>query len=100
MVFESLSYREHLGAGWLIFNRPDELNSLTADLLGAISDRLEEAAADPTLRALVFTGAGRAFCAGADLKSLDALPQAKRDQQTAIFLAQASTTFTAIANFP
>jgi enoyl-CoA hydratase len=100
MLLECLSYHKHLGAGWLMLNRPDELNSLTADLLGAISERLEEAAADQTLRALVFTGAGRAFCAGADLKSLDALPQAERDQRTAVFLAQASATFTAIVNFP
>ena len=100
MAFESLSYREHLGAGWLTLNRPDELNSLTADLLSAITDRLEEAAANPRLTALVITGAGRAFCAGADLKSLDTLPQAERDHRTAIFLAHASTTFTAIANFP
>ncbi|MEH2613020.1 enoyl-CoA hydratase/isomerase family protein [Bradyrhizobium sp. AZCC 1693] len=97
---EPLSYRKHLGAGWLTLNRPDELNSLTADLLRAISDRLEEAASDSTLKALVFTGAGRAFCAGADLKVIDALPQAERDQRTAAFLAQASTTFTAVANFP
>lgn len=95
-----LSYRRHLGAGWVTLNRPDDLNSLTADLLHAIDARLGEAAADPTLGALVFTGAGRAFCAGADLKVLDALPQAERDLATAAFLAQASATFTAIANFP
>jgi enoyl-CoA hydratase/carnithine racemase len=77
---DDLSYRKHLGAGWLTLNRPSDLNSLTADLLHAISARLEEAAADPTLAAVVFTGAGRAFCAGADLKVLDALPQAERDQ--------------------
>ena len=97
---EVLSYHKHLGAGWLTLNRPGELNSLTTDLLHALSARLGEAAADPTLPALVFTGAGRAFCAGADLKVLDALPQAERDQATAAFLVQASATFTAIANFP
>jgi enoyl-CoA hydratase/carnithine racemase len=97
---DDLLYRKHLGAGWLTLNRPGDMNSLTADLLHAISARLEEAAADPTLAALVFTGAGRAFCAGADLKVLEALPQAERDQTTAAFLALASATFTAIANFP
>jgi enoyl-CoA hydratase len=97
---DDLSYRKHLGAGWLTLNRPSDMNSLTADLLHAISARLEEAAADPTLVVLVFTGAGRAFCAGADLKVLDALPQAERDRTTAAFLALASATFTAIADFP
>jgi enoyl-CoA hydratase/carnithine racemase len=95
-----LSFRKHLGAGWLTLNRPGHLNSLTADLLHAISARLREAAADPTLAALVITGAGRAFCAGADLKFLDTLPEAERELTTTAFLAQASATFTAIANFP
>jgi len=95
-----LCYRKHLGAGWLTLNRPADLNSLTADLLREIAARLTEAATDPTLAALVFTGAGRAFCAGADLKVLDALPQAERDKSTAALLALASATFTAIADFP
>jgi enoyl-CoA hydratase/carnithine racemase len=95
-----LSFRRHLGAGWLTLNRPGDLNSLTADLLHAISARLGEAAVDPTLAALVITGAGRAFCAGADLKFLDTLPEAERELTTTAFLAQASATFTAIADFP
>ena len=97
---EALSYRQHHGAGWLTLNRPSELNSLTPELLHAIRARLVEAAADPTLAALVFTGAGRAFCAGADLKFLSALPEAERGATTTAFLAQASTTLTAIADFP
>lgn len=48
-------------------NRPDKLNSFTETMHGALSTALEEAAADLDCRALVLTGAGRAFCAGQDL---------------------------------
>jgi enoyl-CoA hydratase/carnithine racemase len=96
---EILSYRRRGAAGWLTLNRPNEMNSLTPDLLRAIASRLAEAAMDSNVTALVFTGAGRAFCAGADLKFLEALPSAERDHATAAFLAQATATFTAVANF-
>ena len=52
----------------LTFNRPHRLNALDAALRSAIADALGEAAADPAIPAVVFTGAGeRAFCAGQDL---------------------------------
>ncbi|WP_240648096.1 enoyl-CoA hydratase-related protein [Pararobbsia silviterrae] len=51
----------------ITLNRPAALNSLTREMLAAWLDALEQAAADPAVRALVITGAGRAFCAGQDL---------------------------------
>jgi enoyl-CoA hydratase/carnithine racemase len=55
------------------FNRPESLNSLTVAMDGEYRQILTEAAADPEVRAIVVTGAGRAFCAGADVSALDAL---------------------------
>lgn len=49
-------------------NRPDALNSLTDEMKTALRDGLQELAGDPAVRAVVLTGAGRAFCAGQDLK--------------------------------
>ena len=49
----------------LTLNRPDALNSLTQELLGELGDALEAAATDERVRAIVLTGAGRGFCAGA-----------------------------------
>jgi enoyl-CoA hydratase len=51
----------------LTLNRPDALNALSPELLEALSGRLAEVEADSKLRALVVTGAGRAFVAGADI---------------------------------
>ncbi|WP_283161949.1 crotonase/enoyl-CoA hydratase family protein [Pseudonocardia sp. Ae707_Ps1] len=64
---------ERRGAVALItLNRPRSMNAVNADLARAAGDALAEFTADPTLRAAVITGAGRAFCAGADLKELAA----------------------------
>ena len=55
--------------GWrkLILNRPGRLNSVNAEMHSALSRALAEVRADAAARALLLTGAGRAFCAGQDL---------------------------------
>lgn len=52
----------------LTLNRPDSLNSLDTALKVALLEAVQDAAADPQCRALLITGAGRAFCVGQDLK--------------------------------
>ncbi|MBI3484008.1 MAG: enoyl-CoA hydratase [Acidobacteria bacterium] len=51
----------------LTMNRPDKMNALNIELTAALLDAFHRAAADPEIRAIVLTGAGRAFCAGGDL---------------------------------
>jgi enoyl-CoA hydratase len=51
---------------------PERRNSLTAELVDAISAAMDELERSPAVGALVVTGAGRAFCAGAELASLEA----------------------------
>jgi 2-(1,2-epoxy-1,2-dihydrophenyl)acetyl-CoA isomerase len=51
----------------MTLNRPEILNSLTAEMLCLLAERLEELQQDDETRAVLITGAGRAFCAGADL---------------------------------
>ncbi|RZN03719.1 enoyl-CoA hydratase [Bradyrhizobium genosp. SA-3] len=60
---------ERSGAAlWLKLNRPHALNALTASLVKALIRAMNSAVADDAVRVIVLTGAGRAFCAGADLK--------------------------------
>jgi enoyl-CoA hydratase/carnithine racemase len=62
---------ERRGAVTLItFNRPDRLNAWNAALEQAYFALLDEAEDDPEVRAIVVTGAGRGFCAGADMEDL------------------------------
>ncbi|WP_406729119.1 crotonase/enoyl-CoA hydratase family protein [Streptomyces sp. GD-15H] len=66
----TLERRGHVGV--ITLNRPQAMNAVNSALSAAVGAALEEIAADPDLRVGVITGAGRAFCAGADLKELAA----------------------------
>lgn len=54
---------------WIRLSRPRELNALTRDQMLELGDAVSRIEADKTTRVVVLTGEGRAFCAGADLKS-------------------------------
>ena len=58
----------------LTLNRPQAFNALNAALLSALQNALDEAAKDESLRAVVLAAAGKAFCAGHDLKEMRAAP--------------------------
>jgi enoyl-CoA hydratase/carnithine racemase len=60
-------YTVEAGVASVTFNRPEKLNALTPDMLSGFFVRVAEAAADPAVRVIVITGAGRGFCAGLDL---------------------------------
>jgi enoyl-CoA hydratase/carnithine racemase len=61
-------YRTEEGVGIITLNRPERLNAINHDLLRGLIGTLETAKADATVASVVLTGAGRAFCAGEDLK--------------------------------
>jgi crotonobetainyl-CoA hydratase len=54
----------------ITLNRPEARNAINASVSIAVGDALEEAQNDPEVRAVVITGAGQTFCAGADLKAI------------------------------
>lgn len=70
MVYEAILYDTREGVGIITLNRPDALNAITAEMLNELLDALERAERDEAVRALVLTGAGRAFCAGQDVRVL------------------------------
>jgi len=55
-------------AAWITLDRPENRNALSPELVSELGAHLRNASDDPAVRAIVLTGAGRAFCAGADLK--------------------------------
>lgn len=58
------------GIATLTLNRPDRLNALSADMLRELTSTLSRLADDDAVGAIVITGAGRAFCAGGDVKDM------------------------------
>lgn len=61
------------GVAVLTFNRPERLNAWTPELQTRYFDLLDECAGREDVRAIVLTGAGRGFCAGADMQNLQAI---------------------------
>jgi enoyl-CoA hydratase len=59
----------------LTLNRPDNLNTMTAELCEALHEELRRTASDRGCRAVILTGAGRGFCAGLDLAGYGAAPE-------------------------
>lgn len=58
------------GIATLTLNRPGQLNALSAELLHALGDEIEQLRTDDDIGVVILTGAGRAFCAGLDLKEM------------------------------
>lgn len=56
------------GVATITLNRPDSLNSATAEMADTVRGALDEIANNPAVRCVVITGEGRAFCAGQDLR--------------------------------
>ncbi len=70
----------------ITLNRPEHLNALTLSMQDELLSALQEADSDPEVRAMVLTGAGRAFCAGIDMSSGataadDTVPQDLREEK-------------------
>lgn len=64
------------GVATITFNRPDVRNAMTVELTNAFSEAVEELKDDRAVRAVVVTGAGKAFCAGGDLSWIQPGPDA------------------------
>ena len=63
------------GVATLVLNRPRQYNALSGELLAALERELDAIAADESVRVVIVTGAGNAFCAGHDLREMRALGQ-------------------------
>jgi len=68
MSYETIIWEQNGGVGRLTLNRPDRLNAWTTEFGMELKEVLEGPAADPSVRAILISGAGRGFSSGADLK--------------------------------
>jgi 2-(1,2-epoxy-1,2-dihydrophenyl)acetyl-CoA isomerase len=60
------------GVAWLTLNRPERLNAFSPEMLRALREALQRLGSDAEVGAIVITGAGRGFCAGGDVKTMEA----------------------------
>jgi len=85
MPYEHILYDVDDRVATLTLNRPDQLNAFTNRMVREMIDAFDRAEADDGVRAVIVTGAGRGFCAGADLSSGAAtFAKGGSDEQTAV----------------
>jgi 2-(1,2-epoxy-1,2-dihydrophenyl)acetyl-CoA isomerase len=77
--FSSILFLVVNNVATITLNRPDKLNSFTRQMHGELRAAMQIVESDPTIRCLVITGAGRAFCAGQDLADLSFEPESRTD---------------------
>ena len=76
MSYQNILFTIEDGVAQLTLNRPDKLNSFTEAMHLEVRSALDSLEADPSVRVLVLTGAGRGFCAGQDLSDRAVAPDA------------------------
>jgi enoyl-CoA hydratase/carnithine racemase len=87
-MYDTLDLRREGHLTWLMLNRPDALNAMSTTLVRELRQFLWELPGDTQTRVLVLRGAGRAFCAGLDLKEQPSGERAGGDSVTAGLRAQ------------
>jgi len=77
MPYENILFDQDAGIATITLNRPDKLNAYTTEMGDEVTHAIRSVQRDEKVRVLILTGAGRAFCAGADLEHLKAHQQGK-----------------------
>src|SRR5881275_935479 len=72
-MYENINIEFDAGIVTITLNRPEKLNALAGHMRRDLAEALEHAGSDPEVRVVVLTGAGRAFCTGADVRRMSEL---------------------------
>ena len=70
-MYNTILFEIKQHVAWITMNRPDKLNAFTFEMSKEMNDALKKAERDSDVRAIVITGAGRAFCSGQDIEDID-----------------------------
>jgi 2-(1,2-epoxy-1,2-dihydrophenyl)acetyl-CoA isomerase len=84
MTYDRIVLAREQGLATLTLNAPDKLNAVSRKMIAELKDCWEQLAADSSVRAVLLTGAGRGFCAGADLSDPDRDSGAAADSGAAL----------------
>lgn len=83
MSYSDILYRVESGVAVVTLNRPDKLNAWRTEMDADVRAAMKAASDDPDVRVIVLTGAGRGFCAGADMSLLQTIQSGAADGETA-----------------
>jgi enoyl-CoA hydratase/carnithine racemase len=103
MTYEQITVEKRGRVSLLTLNRPEKLNAWTPQMMSELTRAMREAATDNAIGAIVVTGSGRAFCAGADIDAVFRTNSEARDSgatETAAAPAEASNWVTFLRSLP
>jgi hypothetical protein len=83
MAYEDILYSAENGVAWVTLNRPDKLNAWRGEMERDVRAAMREATNDDNVRVIVLTGAGKGFCAGADMNMLQGIQSSGRNTSAA-----------------
>jgi enoyl-CoA hydratase/carnithine racemase len=95
---KSVLYEKTGHIATITMNRPESMNAINVDMIESLALHLGEAAADADVRVLIITGAGRAFCVGADIRQLKDWDGDKSLRER--FYSQTPAMFRLLEEFP
>jgi 2-(1,2-epoxy-1,2-dihydrophenyl)acetyl-CoA isomerase len=95
-MYEHIDIAEDDRIVTITLNRPDKLNAFAGHMRRDLGEALEEAGSDHNVRVVVITGAGRAFCAGGDVKFMAELSERQDTEEFSRLLGSARRVITAI----
>lgn len=96
MTYEHILVSETEGIVTIMLNRPDKLNAFIGHMRRDLAEALEHAGSDRGVRVVIITGAGRAFCAGGDVRFMAELMQRRDSEEFARILGSGRRVITAI----
>ncbi len=99
MNYQQILYEQREQAAWIHLNRPKDMNSLNTAMVRELHEALNQAKSEEGIRVIVLSGKGKAFCAGADLKSFLSGLQAEK-KTGPDFLDLTVKAFNNLRNFP
>ena len=97
---EHIVTRHSHGVTWITLNRPERMNALAGTMRSDFADALAEAGARSDTRVIVITGAGRAFCTGADVAVMGDLLEQRDSDTFAGYVASGSAVVRRIRELP
>lgn len=95
-MYDHIAITEDSGITTITLNRPDKLNALAGHMRRDLAQALEAAGSDRAVHVVVITGAGRAFCAGGDVRAMAELIDRQDAQEFSRLLGSARRVITAI----
>jgi enoyl-CoA hydratase/carnithine racemase len=96
MVYEHIQITEAEGITTITLNRPEKLNAFIGHMRRDLAEALEHAGSDRSVRVVIITGAGRAFCAGGDIVFMAELMQRRDSEEFVRILGAGRRVITAI----